>query len=460
MSKKLVSLFGMMALIVSMVAVVPAAAEGEVTPEATATEESAPTEEVTEAAPTDVVEATETPVPEETATETAESEVTPSPETTPESTETTEAETSALVVEESSVLPTPEPGSIVLVKKTAEGSAERQWTWIIEKTADQSSLILSAGQSFLVNYAVTATATAIDGAWSVSGQITFRNSSEIAVMVLDVVDTLSDGTVATVTCPFTFPHNLPAGFARVCTYTASGSGAPPATNTADVYISDGAGGTLLGGSGTVAVTYAAATTVDECIDVVDSLQGVLGTVCADGSTTFTFTYSRTIGPYDTCGAHEVHNVASFQTNDSGSTGSDDWTVDISVPCAGGCSLTPGYWKTHSSNGPAPYDDTWALLGEGTAFFSSGQTYYSALWVSPQGHAYWILAHAYIAAVLNGLNGADTSSISGTLSHAAALLTAYSPSGSLSKTVRADFIATASILDAYNNGLIGPGHCSE
>ena len=28
-----------------------------------------------------------------------------------------------------------------------------------------------------------------------------------------------------------------------------------------------------------------------------------------------------------------------------------------------CTLTQGYWKTHSSYGPAPYDVTWAILGD-------------------------------------------------------------------------------------------------
>ena len=35
---------------------------------------------------------------------------------------------------------------------------------------------------------------------------------------------------------------------------------------------------------------------------------------------------------------------------NGDTGSASWTIDVTVPCAGGCTLTPGYWKTHSSFG--------------------------------------------------------------------------------------------------------------
>jgi len=84
-----------------------------------------------------------------------------------------------------------------------------------------------------------------------------------------------------------------------------------------------------------------------------------------------------------------------------------------------------------------------------------------LWTSPSGgSAYYILAHAYIAAVLNGLNGADTSAVSSQIAHAAALFGIYTPTSTLSRAVRADFIATAVILDNYNNGLIGPGHCSK
>ena len=77
-------------------------------------------------------------------------------------------------------------------------------------------------------------------------------------------------------------------------------------------------------------------------------------------------------------------------------------------CGGeGCTLTPGYWKTHSKYGPAPYDATWAEIGEDTPFFASGKTWYDALWTEPKGgEAYYILAHAYIAAALNFKNGAD------------------------------------------------------
>lgn len=134
---------------------------------------------------------------------------------------------------------------------------------------------------------------------------------------------------------------------------------------------------------------------------------------------------------------------------------------VHVTCGGNCTLTPGYWKTHSGYGPAPYDDTWAMVEEGTLFFGGPKSWYEVLWTSPKkGNAYYILAHAYIAAYLNGKNGADTSAIATQLAHADVLLGAHEPSDKLPKAVHQDLIQTAGILDQYNNGLTGPGHCSE
>lgn len=129
----------------------------------------------------------------------------------------------------------------------------------------------------------------------------------------------------------------------------------------------------------------------------------------------------------------------------------------------GCTLTPGYWKTHSSYGPAPYDANWALIGEDTSFFNSGQSYYEVLWTEPKGgNAYYILAHAYIAAELNFLNGADPTTAQEAFSAATALLSdpMYTDSIPKNDPNRAVAIGLAETLDAYNNGLLGPPHCIE
>ena len=177
-------------------------------------------------------------------------------------------------------------------------------------------------------------------------------------------------------------------------------------------------------------------------------------------------YSLYVGPYDACGTYQFTNTASFVTNDTGTPGSDNWTVNVNVPCAGGCTLTQGYWKTHSEYGPAPYDDTWAKLPNGadTLFFGTGLTYYEVLWTVPKGgNAYFILAHQYIAAELNRLNGAYAPpEVQEAMEAAADLLKKYEDDAYIPKKSpdRAYAIQLYELLDDYNNGYIGPGHCSE
>jgi len=148
-----------------------------------------------------------------------------------------------------------------------------------------------------------------------------------------------------------------------------------------------------------------------------------------------------------------------------SSDSSDLTIDFGyyMSTGTGCSLTWGYWKTHSEFGPAPYDNTWALLPNGASslFFISGQTWYQVLKTDPRGgSAYYILAHQYIAAYLNKLNGADVSTVSSQLAQAEALFELYKPSDVLSSSIRNTFISLAYTLDQYNNGNIGPGHCDN
>ena len=142
-------------------------------------------------------------------------------------------------------------------------------------------------------------------------------------------------------------------------------------------------------------------------------------------------------------------------------------MSVYVPCTSGCTLTPGYWKTHSEYGPAPYDDAWSQLGNGadTPFFLSGQTYYEVLWNgSGGGNAYYILAKAYIAAELNFLNGADPTAAQTAFDEATALFQTYTPDEVAAlkgrSSTRQMFISLTETLDNYNNGYIGPGHCSE
>jgi hypothetical protein len=207
------------------------------------------------------------------------------------------------------------------------------------------------------------------------------------------------------------------------------------------------------------------TVTDECINVSDDKAGALGTACAGVDTLpKTFNYTQNLS-YNTCGVRQYVNTASFLTNDTATTGSDSWTVNVTIPCATGCTLTQGYWKTHSSYGPAPYDDTWALLSGGLGankpFYLSGQTWYQVFWTPPQGNPYYNLAHQFEAATLNELNGASTpANVDAALAWAHTFFSTHTPSSNLTKTEKAQVLYYANLLDNYNNGLVGPVHCSE
>jgi len=130
----------------------------------------------------------------------------------------------------------------------------------------------------------------------------------------------------------------------------------------------------------------------------------------------------------------------------------------------GCTLTPGYWKTHSKYGPAPSDPNWGDH-EDRIFYLSGKTIYEVLWTAPAGNAYYILAPQYIAAGLNAIKGAWAPyDVLDALYEARGLLEMYTPAeiGALKgrDALRERFISLASILDDYNNGVAGPGHCTK
>lgn len=176
-------------------------------------------------------------------------------------------------------------------------------------------------------------------------------------------------------------------------------------------------------------------------------------------------YVWELGVVSTLGTTEhVHEIfVDPSEGDVFETGGYDQVIVCKNPepeVVGGCSLTQGYWKTHSAYGPAPYDGTWAMVGpdgEDTMFYGSGQTWYEVLWTPPRGDAYYNLAHQFIAASLNALHGSDTTVIDDALAQADELFQDFGP-GEFDRATRGEALALASMLDAYNNGDIGPGHC--
>lgn len=153
-------------------------------------------------------------------------------------------------------------------------------------------------------------------------------------------------------------------------------------------------------------------------------------------------------------------------NGSGAIDNITFSAEPPPPPGPGCTYTAGYWANHTKYSSAKRDDGWDNImpdGEDTRFFLSGKTYLQVLKTAPRGNAYYILSKQYVAAKLNTLNGASApDEVKDALAKSKALFQKYTPAQiaamRASNPVRKKFIHYAFILDQYNNGKIGPGHC--
>uniref|UniRef100_A0A832I693 Uncharacterized protein n=1 Tax=Eiseniibacteriota bacterium TaxID=2212470 RepID=A0A832I693_UNCEI len=117
-----------------------------------------------------------------------------------------------------------------------------------------------------------------------------------------------------------------------------------------------------------------------------------------------------------------------------------------------CTYTIGYWKNHPS--------AWPVLNLTLGTVNYTQAQLLSILASPvKGNGLVSLAHQLIAAKLNVANGADPSAAAAAIAAADALI-----GGLVVPPVGAGYLppsatsATTQILDDYNNGIIGPGHC--
>jgi hypothetical protein len=366
------------------------------------------------------------------------------------------------------------------VSKTANTSYTRDHDWKVSK--DNSTKVnetpyvvnLTPGQSYQVDYTVIAETNGYaDSDFAVAGEITVTNPHPTATAAgVAVTDELFDGGApptkiadGDVTCP---DDEIAPGESMTCTYTASLTSKTNGTNKATSTTSTAGIGS---GTGSAAFTFGDPTdVVDECVEVTDDKYDgpnapVLGEVCVNESPK-TFNYSKTFSfTTEECGENKVTNTATVdQETGTDPTASSEVTFNVRCADVGGCTLTQGYWKTHSLHGPAPYDDAWLAIGPAgadTTFFLSGKTWYQVFWTPPAGNPYYNLAHQYMAAKLNILNGASsTPAVDAAIAGAEAFFAVKTPSSPLNNATKNQIRAWASTLDQYNNGLIGPGHCSE
>ena len=117
-----------------------------------------------------------------------------------------------------------------------------------------------------------------------------------------------------------------------------------------------------------------------------------------------------------------------------------------------CTYTQGYWKNHSSAWPV------SSLTLGTVTYTKAQLL-QILGQPVVGNGLISLAHQLIATKLNIAGGASPSTVASTVAAADALIGARVVpsvgSGSLAPSLTDGL---TQVLDDYNNGITGPGHC--
>lgn len=229
-------------------------------------------------------------------------------------------------------------GAALTTSVDPDATFTKTYTWGIQKSVDKTSQTVSGGANALFNYTVTVTHDA--GTVSdihISGNIEADNPNAAPVQLDSVTDTLSDGTVCTVTVPPAAAGLLLPPGATQFPYTCAPTTLPTGTltGTADITwsaqtLSDGT--TIAAGEqtpNTGPITFVG-TMVDGCATVDDSLHGSLGTLCATDPSTTTYQYAFTLTA-PTSGCASQPNTASFVTNTSETPGTASTTVQVCIP---------------------------------------------------------------------------------------------------------------------------------
>ena len=351
------------------------------------------------------------------------------------------------------------------ISKTATGHWTRSFEWTIDKSVTPDAHSLKTGESGTSTYTVALTKSAgTDSIW-VDGQVCVTNNGTIAtenLVVEDRVIAFHSGGQRTLIkmTPLDLSSNpvLDPGESACYPYSFPITPYPGATgyqNEARATITNDPRepGEPLGPGAEAPFTLPASpTTVNDQVNVQDT-NGMSWLFNASGSVNYTKTF--------TCDQDEGKHDNTATIVETGQSDSASVTVTCTPPPAPGCTATLGYWKTHSTYGPASKPDaTWNLVGgPDAAFFSSGKSWYQLFWTPVGGNAYVNLAHQYMAARLNVLAGASTTpQVDAALAWATTFFSTYTPSSTLSKALKNQVLATAGLLDDYNNGVIGPGHC--
>lgn len=352
---------------------------------------------------------------------------------------------------------------------TADPHWTRTFAWTIDKSVYPTAFEMYNGESDVATYTITLTKDGgTDAAW-ITGTICTTNGGERATEGLQIVATLRNGAsqnapvINTAAVDVSGNPVLDPGETGCWNYSveiplAYATGGAVLRVDGDITIMNHSGkncvgaGNPCGPSPAVTTTLPAGPTlINDWVTVNDS-NGGSWVFYSGGAVSYTEVF--------TCGADAGTHTNTAIIAQTGQSDTATVTVTCVPPPVTGCTYTPGYWKTHSSFGPAPYDPTWGGL-QYSNFYLSPYTWYSVMWVSPGGNPYYQLSFQYVAAYLNQVKGAaGTPEVNGALAWAHTFFSTYAPNANFSKALKNQIIYYAGILGNYNAGYIGPGHCGE
>ncbi|WP_322797549.1 hypothetical protein [Thermoflexus sp.] len=373
-------------------------------------------------------------------------------------------------------------GTTLSASKTAEFFQTRVITydWSVEKTVTPHTLTLGRGEWREVTYTITATRHKVAEAYvaGVRGSICVTNGGYMPTVGLAITDVVeyqagarTRGFVPLITVTIDVSANpVLDPWESHCypyeIYFTPVPGAKSYRNRAIVTILNHSGwlGVPFGprpASESMPLPPPTIREVDAWAMVTDTQHCPHGFTCAPSDTgPWTFYHSGTVWFHKTitnvsaCDVKAVlHNVATLTESDTHETRKAEAVVHLTAPpCPVGCVLTQGFWKTHPDAWPKGHHPN-------DPFFRSGKTWMQVLWTAPRGDAYYILAHQYIAAVLNVANGAvPPPEVAEVISKAGEWFAANSPGVSPSSEVGRMLIRWSEVLAAFNEGWMGVPYC--
>ena len=246
------------------------------------------------------------------------------------------------------IAPTASATSPINAFKTADAHWKRTFDWTIEKSVSPASWNLLTGQSGTSTYTVTVTKSAPTDSIYVDGKVCVENVSLAPTENLKVVDRLQalvgEDVITLASVPLDMSINpvLDPGESQCYPYSIPFEPVAGATyrNNARVTVTNDprAPGEEMGPNEKVDFTLPDPQVVNGSVNV-DDTNGLTWLFSDSGSRTYTrtFTCDRDQGNHD--------NTATIR--ETGQSDDARVTVTCTPPPSQGCSLTQGYWKTHS-----------------------------------------------------------------------------------------------------------------